>query len=326
MLVCIQRDRGFTLIELLVVIAIIAILIALLLPAVQKVREAADHLKCSNNLKQIGLAFHSFNDAHGGLPTAGSAGNHGGRCAANPSVFREDFGWTYEILPFIEQTALYNLPSDSRISGSPADGTCTQSAGPNDTLMRRTLIATYNCPVRRSLSLSQNVAKSDYAANGGTRLYSWPFDGPVIRGRGSDNYLQGGPQPISNIKDGLSNTMFVGEKLVNMHPAKDDYVDNESWAGPGQDGDIYRGCRPNGNSWMTPVPDLYIPAPSSLPPTDPNYWPTDLHYRFGSAHVTGINTVFGDGSVRTIRYTVDPVVFMRVCRINDRGVVSLNDL
>jgi type II secretory pathway pseudopilin PulG len=310
------------LIELLVVIAIIAILIGLLLPAIQKVREASIRLKCTNNLKQIGIAFHGHNDTVGGVPTAGSAGSK--PKAANPAVDRRDFGWPYDILPFIEQQGLYDLPSDS--SWSNASGSWVQTEGPNDAKMRVTLIALYNCPARRPLKLSQSKAKSDYAGNGGTKMYTQPFDGPVVRGIGSDNYANGGPQPFRFIVDGLSNTIFVGEKLVNMHPNKDDNVDNESWAGPGTDGDIYRGCLPNGASWFGPRADVYVKAPSALPATDPNYLPTTLNYQFGSAHPNGMYAVFGDGSVRLIRFEVNPVVFMRACKMDDRGAYSWDDL
>ena len=96
-----KPKRGFTLIELLVVIAIIAILIALLVPAVQKVRESASRTTCQNNLKQIGLAIHSFHDSRRHLPPGFTA------TAAPGGDVAPGWGWSFYILPFLEQDALY---------------------------------------------------------------------------------------------------------------------------------------------------------------------------------------------------------------------------
>ena len=293
-MVPLRQRRGFTLIELLVVIAIIAVLIGLLLPAVQKVREAAARAKCSNNLKQIGLAFHSYHDVNRFLPSAGTEVPTGG--TDNPPVNRLNWGWCYEILPFIEQGQVQNVASNA--------------------VVRATPIPTYGCPTRQGPRVISGQAKSDYAGNGGTNPNATPVGsctGPVVRSRGSDKGTNPGQFILADIRDGLSNTLFVGEKIVN--PGKTCCVDNESWAGPGIDGDIIRGVKANGSSWWTPAQDF----------NDPTV-PDDENYRFGSKHPAGMNAAFGDGSVRFIRYSVDPVVFMRACHRMDGGVYNLNDL
>ena len=136
-----RTPRGFTLIELLVVIAIIAVLIGLLLPAVQKVREAAQRVQCRNNLHQIGLAFHMHHDTEGVFPSGGLSWTLD-RTFVNgmPANYNQQaWGWGYQILPYIEQTALWRIPQ----GGLPGDAT----AGPTgDIQVASTPVQTYICP------------------------------------------------------------------------------------------------------------------------------------------------------------------------------------
>jgi prepilin-type N-terminal cleavage/methylation domain-containing protein len=292
---------GFTLIELLVVIAIIAVLIGLLLPAVQKVREAAARAKCANNLKQIGLAFHSYHDATKFLPTAGSDGGVGD----NPAVNLLDFGWCYEILPYIELRNVYDLPYTVNPTNQ----------APGIAVMRAYPVQVYGCPTRMGPRVIGGSAHSDYAGNGGTNPNSTPAikcTGAVVVSRNrSSTATFSGILGFHDIRDGLSNTMFVGEKFVNADSTC--CYDNESWAGPGLDGDIVRGAPAVGSSWMVPQQDYKFPSSAD-------------EYRFGSAHPVGFNAVFGDGAVKFIRYTVDADVFMRACNRMDGLTFNMGDL
>ncbi len=288
---------AFTLIELLVVIAIIAVLIGLLLPAVQKVREAAARMKCANNLKQIGLAFHNYYDSFGSLPTAGAADS------GNPPTNRTDWGWTYEILPFIEQANLTRVSSN--------------------TTVRRTPVATFYCPSRRAVATYRgNWAKSDYAGNGGTNPTAAKLNnGFVVRGRGSKNSNPSSPITLAAVSDGLSNTLMVGEKFANLNASSDDTADNESCFGPGfSDADIMRGAISNGGVRRLPVQDFFIPNPTAS-----SVYGADLDYMFGSRHPGGMNAVLGDGSVRHIRYNITATSWSRLCQRADGQVINSND-
>ncbi len=301
------RPRGFTLIELLVVIAIIAVLIGLLLPAVQKVREAANRITCANNLKQIGLAFQMHIDVTKCLPTGGD-GYRVDRTKQNgaPADYQtQHWAWGYQILPFIEQTNLFNNPDDQLVSGTP--------------------LKLYFCPTRRPPaalsggSWAQHTyprAMTDYAGNAGTSnlgndgagIYGNGNDGLVIR-LGYTTFVR-----IADIKDGTSNTMMVGEKHMNLTfvITRTQPDDNDGYVGGFQDDVVRWGAFP-------PVPDKMKPEYD---------WGT-IHpwiFQFGASHPGGLQAVFADGAVHLIRYSVDPVVFKRVCSRNDGQVFSLEDL
>jgi prepilin-type N-terminal cleavage/methylation domain-containing protein len=188
--------RGFTLIELLVVIAIIAILIGLLLPAVQKVREAAARMQCTNNLKQIGIAMHSCHDANGSFPFEDGPGGLVATCP--PSLF-------VQILPYVEQDNLYRQMS------AQGGGGLTNWIG-NQGLADNTSIKTFLCPARRATGLG----KVDYAGayNGGISELDITSYAGEASGYKSILNTQGTTLTIVTGGAGTANTLLVGHKIM----------------------------------------------------------------------------------------------------------------
>jgi hypothetical protein len=272
---------------LLVVIAIIVVLIALLLPAVQKVREAAARLSCTNNLKQIGLAFHNHHDATGRFPYGGwhvypeDNPFWGDPCATSPQAREASWSWAYFLLPYIEQDDLYK--------------------NPDPTVVRTTPVKTYHCPSRRAAQVYNGTAKIDYAANAGS--VDTGANGVVMQ-------TPLGAIRMADITDGANCTVLVGEKRLNRAEFGTSADDNESYCTSGWNGNWaeYRwGADP-------PAPDHHLPGDTSP------------HPAFGSAHRVGFNCVFCDGSVRYIRYSVSATVWLRACVRNDNQAPGPNDL
>jgi type II secretory pathway pseudopilin PulG len=295
------RSRcAFTLVELLVVIAIGIVLAALLVPAVHKVRESSNQLKCKNHLKQMGLAFHTHHDVFGYFPTGGKnecdlpyaneavasacctpEGRAAGGCAPHD---RSEWSWTFQILPFIEQDNIYRNPDTSVID--------------------RTPISMMYCPSRRSPQLYDNLAKVDYAGCAG----SDGTNGLLVR-TGRDRICI--PE---SVPDGLTSTLLLGEKQLNNRRLGRTADDNESYVRPGWDSEIYR----IGSAACPPQHDRQHPS-TMLDDNTPSE-------RFGSAHSTTFNAAMGDGSVRSIRYNVSAEIFRRACVRNDGLPFNPDDL
>jgi prepilin-type N-terminal cleavage/methylation domain-containing protein len=324
------RSSGFTLIELLVVIAIIAILIGLLLPAVQKVREAAARSKCSNNLKQLALACHTYADTNLGLPPAMVDLNGSNWNAPNNTA---GFGpsWVVLVLPYIEQGPLYNQVSQNITNYQ--SGTGDQ----NWRNIRSATIPTMLCPSDPNNTVQYSGggggwARGNYAANLGSLFPGYPgpgFDGASgtvnvggvnYQGQGPMWFVSRGPfkcQGIQQITDGSSNTIMVGEIRAGM-VATDPrgvwalgHVGSSSIAGYAQGDDATINAMNSGADDVqgcTDNPQQGLGCWASCP---------SQQQTLRSLHPGGALSAMGDGSVRFLRNSLSTLSFALLGSGND---------
>jgi prepilin-type N-terminal cleavage/methylation domain-containing protein/prepilin-type processing-associated H-X9-DG protein len=295
---------GFTLIELLVVMAIIAILILLLVPAVQKVREAAARTQCANNVKQMALGFHNYHDTNKFLPSGGWGWNWVGDASRGAGVSQPG-GWLFCILPYVEQSSVYNL--------------ATSNAGTQQ--MVTTPLPLFNCPGRRTGGpypgnstyfnyggfTATMQARGDYAACCGDQAADEIYGGPSSYAQ-ADSGSYGWPSTTAYtgvvfqrslirmpyILRGTSNTFLVGEKYLNI----------DRW---------YDGNDGGNNESMYVGFDNDISRSSDYPPMQDRKGVGNT-FCFGSIHTAGFNMAMCDGSVQFINYNIDFPTYLQMGR------------
>lgn len=285
-----RRSAGFTLIELLVVIAIIAILIGLLLPAVQKVRAAAARLKCQNNLKQIGLALHNYHDRIGQLPPGYISAVNSAGADLGPG-----WGWAVHLLPDLEQDNVFRQIRLNAAIGDPAHAPA-----------RTQVLKVFRCPADDDIGIftpenaGVSVAQANYVGVFGTN------DIGPNPGAGNGLFFRNSRIRFSDITDGLSQTFAIGERSSDVALA--------TWVGaiPGAEVPLRRLSADHDDDDHDHDHHanhfLLVLGRGDHQPNAPEAHADDFYSR----HALGLNCLFADGSVHSIGNSISPAVWYAI--------------
>jgi len=302
-----RSQRGFTLIELLVVIAIIAILIGLLLPAVQKIREAANRMSCSNNLKQIGLGMQNYHDTNGFIPHNGTNNDTGG--LGSTHYRQEDWCWAFQILPYIELDNLYKVMRGGTIDTTAGVVQPNQLVSPYfNTPPNFTPgmvgVKTYMCPSRGGRLPFSTAGANNIAGAPGL---NGPFVDYKIAWNSFDNRSNAGRDRLTmgvvTSNNGTSNTIYVGEGFLDTNEYRRNHGSNwEEIIYSGGYGGTGRG--------------------SNIIMKDDKSGQGD---KWGGPHTSGAQFLFCDGSVRNLGYTLSgSAVFTNAQLWNNTNPINFN--
>ena len=293
--------RAFTLIELLVVIAIIAVLIGLLLPAVQKVRDAAGRMSCTNNLKQVGLGLQNYHDAQKVFPPGYTSGYDASGNDTGPG-----WGWAAYLLPHVEQDNLYRQIN----LALPIENAANANA-------RVQVVKTYLCPVDavpQSVSVGPRNASGQLTATicvvaPANYIGNYGFPEPGVDGDGV--FFRGSTIRLTDITDGTSSTLLVGERSFKYSEA--------TWVGAVTGSN--QGATPGSPLPVAPENASNFVLAHTAEAWDGPSRPVEMNH-FSSPHLRGVNFVFADGHVRYLSSGVDYVTFKALSTRAGGEVVS----
>jgi prepilin-type N-terminal cleavage/methylation domain-containing protein/prepilin-type processing-associated H-X9-DG protein len=335
----ISPRRGFTLIELLVVIAIIAVLIALLLPAVQAAREAARRIQCVNNMKQLGLAIHNYVSSNTTLPAGRIWAPVPG--STFPTIFSgaQNTTWFCLMLPLVEQGNLSNsfnfaLGSEGPLTPLPAGFFANATVA-------QTKISVFQCPSDRSLQFQINpgyaggafsgpmLTKGNYGVSWGNTNWGAQYEGTLGSKYVPSAFGHNGGITLASVTDGTSNTVFTGEVLQGE--LRD--IRGVMWSSIPGGGSFMSRFTPNGvqdylnlnsgGDYLNNDPGLFcVNEPGQLLPCSPGASDNGAFAGSRSRHAGGVNVGMGDGSVRFVKNTINPLTWIGLNTMSGGEVVS----